>query len=206
MLALLIASILVLKLGRLKYSYLYIILIALAGLVTTKYIWLPFSIQAGMTASVYVYIGYKLKEHGKDIFTGYLIIKGFLVILWLFCICSVQGLAMYENDFGLGLVSFLGSIGGAYMILLISRIIDKRCDKLKRVLSFLGRHSLIIFCVHTIENYRFPWNVVFDILRNYPLPKILVFFVVCAVKIGISCVAIWIVRKSKVLRFVFSVR
>ncbi len=169
LLALFVASIIVLKLGKVKCSYLYIALLVVAGLVTSEYIWLPFSIQAGMTASAYVYIGYKVKQHGKDIFTGHPAVKGILVLLWLFCVFSGQGMNMAENN--VGLVSFLGSLGGVYVILLICRMIEKKCDGLKRALGFLGRYSLIIYCVHAIENVRLPWNVVFDSLGGIRFRK-----------------------------------
>lgn len=116
---------------------------ALAGFVTARFIWLPFSLQSGMFASFFLWIGYEIRKHRILEQMGW---RHYLTaqVLLLFGIyhgyCNFSFASANLNDLFL---SVPVSLSGCLLIYLISR-----ADEKGYVLSCIGRMSLTILCTH----------------------------------------------------------
>ena len=94
-----------------KYSFIWIVGIALVGFFSSKVFWLPWSIQAGMTAAVFVYAGVILKKYNaferdiKKLFVPSLLIWGGYVCY------ATPSLYIVRIHYPNGVIDFIG--GGA---------------------------------------------------------------------------------------------
>lgn len=142
----------------------FIVTIAYIGYKTSQFVWLPFSVQAGMVAIIFLYVGYGMKQYGimqKTVRAPSVI---FASAIWIFCIIFGGHLYMVQNYYGNGLLDMMGAICATYIILLISRMIEKKADLFARILTFYGKNSIIVLCFHLIELDTFRWNLLTDSL------------------------------------------
>lgn len=169
-----------------------IILISYIGYKTSQLIWLPLSVQAGMTASFFTYIGYYAKQKkilDKQINSVYMI--GMFAV-WGICIIYGGQLYMVQNYFGNGFLDVIGAICATYLIICFSKWISKY-KIINQMLSFLGKNSLIILCVHLIELKMFPWSrISITLLQKYIYKIILISLLVA------------IINRIKILKRVFT--
>ena len=125
-------------------------------------VWLPLSIQAGMLAAVYVLIGYECRKRRFDPIN----IKGYYLILpALITAIGMQqfkGLWLVHNYYGNGIWDFIVTIAASLVVIAVSVGISRGHLILRNIFRFIGRHSLIILCFHTIEMNIIPigdWNL-----------------------------------------------
>ena len=148
-----VSVMIVLLLIHFKYSFVYIITLFFTGILISKIVWLPFGIAVGMCGSLFVFAGWYLKKT-SILQNPYLWILSLIVYLIeislnLFVIVASNHYPHYITSFNAILIS-LGVIILAKYIEYIRYISD--------FLSFFGRNSLIVLCVHTIELRYFPWE------------------------------------------------
>ena len=133
----------------------------IVGYLSSKYFfWFPMSIQAGACCTLYMYIGWIYKEHRicecDNRIRSVAIIA--LIILWIEFISQFQGFWLVRNYFGRGIIDIIGSLCASRVVIFLSSIIEKKTYYLRNGLSYLGRYSLLILCVHIIELNLFPWH------------------------------------------------
>lgn len=193
---------------------LLIVIIAIAGIVSAKFIWLPLSIQAGAAASIYVTLGYIWNEHGRDSVNFTNIRNGIICCscIWMIYLSvsyytnNILGLAV--ASFKLGVLDYIGSVGAVVVVLYFCyRVLDK-IPKVNSFLQWFGKNSLIVLCFHNIECVALPFqsgiNYVLNILgANYFWLSVMLTFVV---KVLWSCLAIIMVYKSRTLRWIFNIK
>ena len=118
---------------------------SLIAYITAKFIWLPFSIQSGMFAVFFIWLGYEIKERnllGKVSFIYYAAAQIALLIGIRFGWCDIS---FARADMADVLLSIPVGLSGCLLIYLLS-VLDVR----GHLLSYLGRTSLLILCVHLV--------------------------------------------------------
>ena len=151
-----------------------VLLLGLFGCLSGKVIWLPLSFQPGCCALLYMYLGHlwRRSQNAKQQLSPEVRTAGcvFAAIVWLFFIRDFQTFWLVSCDFGRGAVDFFGSVCACIVVFQISRIIEKKLPRLTRWLSYLGRYSLILLCVHIIELNLFPWDIFWDVFTAHGVP------------------------------------
>lgn len=131
------------------------------GCISSKIIWLPFSIQAGCTATLFMYIGWLFKNNQSawkglsgETKTACVLCA---VLLWFSFIKNFTSFWLVHCDVGNGVRDIVGSLCASGIVLLAACAIDRHMEHVARALSWIGRHSLLILCVHNIELNIIPW-------------------------------------------------
>lgn len=175
LLALLWALVIVKLLINVKYIVPIIIIVAFFSVISSKIIWLPWSIQSGMVACIYVYLGVWARNR-CNFDSDILAVVGALVLLAevLFDV----NLSIVQNRFdGYGL-SAIGAIPIIYTMIWLSKKIEKN-SLCSRILCFLGKNTLPLMCFHLIELTIYPWGeygLLTDIVLLVTFPILCVLF------------------------------
>lgn len=151
-----------------------VIVLFIAGYWSRELFWFPLSIQAGCCATLFLYMGY-LFYNSKDILKKLpaelkTIATIFALLTWLAFIKNFQSFWLVHCDIGRGIIDIWGCICGCYIIILISLYIENHIHILSKALSFLGKHSIFMLCIHSIELNTFPWWQITQILTRHGMP------------------------------------
>ncbi|MCD8208851.1 MAG: acyltransferase family protein [Bacteroidales bacterium] len=115
-----------------------------AAILSSEFIWLPFSVQSAACGVFFILFGYELKQHA-DRFERFNW-KHCLICLAVFLVCvflrrsTIVFATASTDDLLLGLIA---SICSSLVILYVARHLGK-C----RPLAWVGRNSLLFLCVH----------------------------------------------------------
>lgn len=179
----------------------------LSGYYSHRILQLPFSVQQGMCASLYIYAGYLLRTYRNRFNESSAFLKhGVLLVCftaWFFFIHTFRSFWMVQCDFGNGLMNIVQSLCACICVLLISRLIDLHSDRLAGTLAWLGRYSLLVLCVHSIELSFFPWNKVLEIIGLHGTVQTVILI---PVKLFIDLTAVYLLQKSSFVRSLFHLR
>lgn len=121
-------------------------------------VWAPLSIQAGMLACGYLLIGYECRKYRFDLMKPGLAVVSGMFLLTVFDIQHFRGLYLVHNYLGNGWLDFFASISASFIVIRVAIHICERNEWLKRTLSFFGRHSLLMLCVHHVELEAWPFK------------------------------------------------
>lgn len=149
------------------------------------------SIQQGMVSVIFLYIGYIVKLHKHKIIAkiNYSLIPMF--IIWVITIKSAF-LSIVQCYFSSEMLTISSAVFATYFTYIIS--IKIKHIKIGVPLSFIGRTSLLLFCIHSIEYHFIEWN---DLISN----TILCIFI----RISFDLVFFYISVQSKIIRKIFSI-
>ena len=155
LLALLWSSIVVKAISKNKMAgFIALMISSLAIGSTIIYGWIPFSIQNGLGAVMWVWLGYCIKKKDmlpevlKLIYSPWIAL---IIIVWL--TSAVYGcIHLYGNYYSLGIVDVTGAIAGCLIVFGICAFLDKKTIWIKKVLSWIGMNSLLIYCLHFLEH------------------------------------------------------
>lgn len=126
------------------------------GLATSKLLWLPFSIQSGMTSTIFIYIG-KCFRNKEAPATKRIQVPALMAALWINCIfLQEKWVLVVENRFPNYFIDVVGAACGAYIVMLCSFYLQR--GRVSNVLSYIGKSSLVILCLHTIKLVLIPWR------------------------------------------------
>ena len=164
------AVILVKILSKCKNAAVYIVFAFIISCISSQNIWLPLSMQPGVCAAFFVYFGYYLKKLNLEEYLNRW--KLVLISIIVFCGEILLGINvnMSNNTYIYGPESVIGALLICYFILYISYIIYISFPKLRKILTFFGKNSLIVLCVHQIEMKVFPWSLVLFALNEKSNP------------------------------------
>ena len=153
---------------------LLVLVLFLAGHWSCKLFWFPLSIQAGCCATLFMYLGHLLKDIKGPLQKITIEAKTFLSILalavWLSFIKNFQSFWLVRCDIGRGVIDIIGCICGCYMVVLTAAYIEKHTVYIANGLSYLGKYSLFMLCIHIIELDILPWGRVQQSLVAYGIP------------------------------------
>lgn len=149
-----------------RYPPSVILILALSGYFSAKWIGLPGSITQAMIALPYVYLGYIIKKYNLS---GILVNKSaILPFLIIYCIGIVDGYGQIDINtayYGKGIGDFFFSIVATLLFLTVSFLLQDY-KILKQSLSFIGRNSLKILCFHNVECISFPFM---ELIKGIPI-------------------------------------
>lgn len=160
---------------------------------------LPWSINQGLVATLYVALGYYLKK--KRLFTSEISLKYKLIvvvslILNIILICSDKAFDMSCNDYGAGIITIIVegilSVALIYVFLLMNDLRGRLCS----ILRCIGRGSLYVLCVHTVEMMGAGKYIQYDFANNWHgsilLRSLIIFGVRFVVVMGASYLFVWV--------------
>lgn len=131
----------------------------------------------------------------------------FGVLLW-FTIALSGKVRMSECIFKLSIIDFCGSILGTFITFKLCKLIEHYNCKMKSILSYAGRYSLVILFFHSIDYcvslwyYCVPiWNYI-----DQKLPHPILLFLILLVRLLYVTVCVYITLKINLLRFFFKIR
>jgi fucose 4-O-acetylase-like acetyltransferase len=189
LLALLWALLITNYIGSKKHGIIWIILIAVAGILTSRYTWLMWSVQAGAVAAVFILLGwYARQKEWNTLIVNRPIVNtvSFVLLCFSIFLSYYKGegvMALVQCRFPRGIIDFIGAVNGSVLVLNISKWISEHSDKIKKLLCIMGKYSLIVLCAHSIELNAFPWGTIEGMIGENMVIKCLYFIFAFLAKI-----------------------
>ena len=154
-----------------KYPLIPVLGFFFCGNVLTQVIWLPLSILQALSATFFLYMGQVVKRYS-------LLKKGSIEpICWIFMTCiwgysalRFGRLYMVTNTYLNGAQDIIGSVFGSLVIIKVSEMATGLFPLLARFFSWIGRNTLVLFCMHLIELNVFPYQCVAPYVEVLPIP------------------------------------
>jgi len=176
-----------LKDGRLRFAL--VLLGAVVGMGLLPLHDYTYLIPQSLLMLPYIYGGYWIREKG-------LFDKN--VPVWLLVVLSVPALVlaafgkidviMDVADFGI--VNIAAQLLFGYALIYVTLLINAKEWKWTEWIMEIGRHSLWVLCIHSIEMSVFPWSILWRFVDPGSLAGILTHFVLRSVGILLGCLAL----------------
>nr|WP_300304515.1 acyltransferase [uncultured Anaerostipes sp.] len=122
---------------------------------------IPYCLVQGVIAIPYLYMGWMIKKHE-------LLTKKFSPVIWGIMIVG----AIWSSKFGLlrisdpyvryGILELICDGFMAFLVMWIGLRINRFQFPLKSCIGMIGRYSLWIMCLHTIEQQALPWYLLYE--------------------------------------------
>lgn len=191
----------VINLKSQKWQWILVISAALVGgaLMPLK---LPFQIAQGLIAFFFVYCGYILKKMKLLDAKQHVLVYVVMIAAWV-CTVVFGSMNMYAYDVKYGILSVLGSLCGALIVIKLFLYINLSELFVLDGIRWVGRYSMWFLCIHAIEHAVFPWKILFRFVEQGTILGSLMQFLCRLVFIIIGCIVIqkvqryWIGRKEK---------
>lgn len=144
--------------------FLIFALIACGGIISYRYLLLPFSLNSALIALFFLYLGYTLKKYGILAYTSKWYFALVLFVVWMLLLVNGTffsiGNIFYINPAAAGILML---ICGAMSVINLSIYIEKALERLRianavsNFLAFCGINSMIILCMHCFESSFISW-------------------------------------------------
>lgn len=147
-----------------KYWNIAVIFTMILGWTISLFGNLPFCLIQGLVATGYLYLGYKIKK-SKAFFIKFSKSAYLAMIVFIFTeVAIIAGNRSIDNvaeaEWSFGPISMLLSALLAYIMIYLGLSLNNlECTGIN-ILRIIGKNSLYIFCIHTIELSVFPWYLV----------------------------------------------
>lgn len=158
---------------------------------------LPFQIGQGLIAFFFVYCGYLLKKRKLLDAKIHPLIYLALIIIWIVSI-AFGSMNMYAYDVQYGIFSIVGSLCGSYLIVRGFLYLNLLEWPILDGIRWMGRCSMWILCVHTIEYAAFPWGSVFGIIGHSEWAGSWLHFAIRFIVVVIICMVIQRVQNYRI--------
>lgn len=165
-----------------KYTHWAVLGIMLLGWGTTLVWELPFSLSQGAVIVPYLYIGYLAKKRRlfETPLSGRakagLIVSALGVVAGVLLTQSTDCVSMGEWTMGPLSILLDGAVG--YGIIRLFLKLQRRVDgPISHAIEWVGRRSLFIFCIHTVELTAIPWYLMAAKYADRPVQGMLLQFV-----------------------------
>lgn len=133
--------------------------------ISAYYFWLPFSLQPALMGSFFLIIGNAMKKDNirKFINNKFLIIPALInSVLYIYFVDSPDICAAKVPVF---IISATGILSTSLIVYNIAKIIEK-LPIINDFFKLIGRHTLIILCIHTIQKAFLPTSLIFIIFNS----------------------------------------
>ena len=176
----------------------------------TTLVWeLPFSLSQGAVIVPYLYIGYLAKKNrwlDKPLprRTLYILLGGTaLTAVGALLAQSTDCISM--GEWTLGPLSILLDAATGFLFIRLFMRLNRFTGPIAQGLQAIGRNSLNIFCIHTVELIAIPWYLFAAHFTDHPLRGMLLQNVIAFTSIGLVCALLnlrrsWIVKASAARR------
>lgn len=162
---------------------------------------LPWSIRQGMMAAAYIYAGYAVKQYWPTVSLPSKIAWLPLLAVWAVSIKTgflslLQGYAQPE------LITLLGALCGTYFVYELS-VFVLRSQPVSAALESVGRLTLLIMCVHALEDLTVPWQ---QIAAQLPMPALAGQVLIAATRIVLVLGVSYALRPLPFVQRLFNIR
>ncbi len=180
---------------------LFLSILFAAAYLTRNILWLPFSIQAGAYAAMYMYLGYLFRQAEGQYLSLPAEVKaaGLLMAAWVWIsfIVHFESFWLSSGDIGRGVIDIVGTLCASAVVIFLCTCIDRYVPRIARPLAWLGRYSIYVLCVHTLELHFFPWGRAGEILAAHGIGAAGQFVLIYAGKLAIILPAVFLLSKSR---------
>ncbi|MBR6666271.1 MAG: acyltransferase family protein [Lachnospiraceae bacterium] len=184
-----------------KVQWMLVLLAAIIGgaLMPFK---LPFQIAQGLVAFSFVYCGYILKKKKLLDAKQHPLVYIVMFLAWI-CTVVFGSMNMYAYDVDYGIVSIIGSLCGALIIIKLFLYINLLEWYVLDGIRWVGRYSMWFLCIHAVEHAVFPWKILFRFVEQGTVIGSLTQFLLRLIFIIVGCIVFqnvqryWIRRKEK---------
>ena len=160
------------------------------------YAFMPFCLAQSVCGAGYLYLGYCVKKNQlltkKLSGQTYAVLIAICISAFLFGTVDVS-----QNVWKLGFFDYIASGVAGFLLCKILLQCERFEGKIANVFRLLGRNSLYIFCIHTIEYLVFPWGRVTELFTGHAWLGVIVVLVMRVIIIGVGCVAVHGIVKMK---------
>lgn len=171
LLALFWAKLLLAAAHQTKWPWLVSLCLFIVGVSTKDAVWLPWSIQPALCAVLFMWIGQQVKANGllqKGALPGLLWVC--MVMTWLYCGAFYGQLYMESNMYAHGAIDVIGGVAGSLCVLKFSELVLSKVGPLTSFLSWFGRNTLPLFCMHLVELNVVRWDLLIAWVNSAGLP------------------------------------
>lgn len=134
-----------------KYCSVWVLVLALVGYLSVRYIYLPWSIQSALLALVFVHAGHWFRIKNLSLAPHNISGTAAVFFLWLLCMYVDKGRFYIVGNYSQNLViDIIGGISGTSLVLFLSQCME-RIPLISSGLRWFGRNSLAVLCLHLIE-------------------------------------------------------
>ena len=125
-------------------------LCALAAVEIGNIIWLPQNLDLVLIFLFYLYIGFLLKKYEKALKKYNIIVFLITFTIWGICLGFNLNIELAFRLYPIGVLSIIESLCASYCIIELCKIISQN-KILNKIFSNIGRISLMILCIHSID-------------------------------------------------------
>ena len=170
--------------------------IAFAGVSCSKFfgIYLPLSGDVSFYVVLLMWCGHMARKHGvsPESARWYVVLAAFAV--WVACI-QIGPFEISSRNFAHPVSGTIGALAGTFFVCWVSTLVEQLKNVsalgwLERFLSFCGRNSLAIFCIHALD-WMFPWQSM-PYLKTLPFAGGIASALRCACDVSIA----YVVKKA----------
>ncbi len=197
---------------RTRFPFLFCMLLAAISFGLHKVVFLPLSFQPGLSGTLFLYVGYQIRQLGlldaarihswnlPSFLRNKWAWVAVLFALW-FTAFQRGKLEMSCDFYKLWYFDMIGAVAGCWFVYLLAGYVDRVWPRVKRVLRFFGRYSLVVLCFHQYETSNIPWHhLVVSSWGDYRLPML------WAWKIAFAVLMVQLVLHVPFLRRIFQIR
>lgn len=156
----------------------------------------PFCVLQALCCVSYLYIGYHIK---KQKVLGNKVSKTNLVVLCLIflLIMPFGNVDISQNVWKLGFLDYIASVIAGYLLLRLCYFSNRFEGKVANMFRAVGRQSLNILCVHSVEYLAIPWDNIADRFSEHAFIGVLVICILRTVFIVCGCALLTQIAKLK---------
>ena len=135
--------------------------------------YLPFDFDLGCMAAGFMYAGYRVRER-RLVRPSMLPLALGAGAIWSVSV-AFAGFEMSSRDFAFPALAVLGALAASYVLCYLARLTENTADKaslgaaavsrIADALAWLGRNSLLVFCIHGIDTFFFGWSALAPALQ-----------------------------------------
>lgn len=187
-----------------KRPFVWTIVVFTIGYISSKYIWLPLSLQSSFTALLFFYSGYLANKY-NIFWKNYSLPHVFpLLCIWGIGLSYGSQFLIVQNEAVFLLSDIIVALAACYLVILYCKWYEKEF-KSAQIMAFLGKYTIVMLCLHSIDVNIMPWNEYFktpNTSGNIILLKILITFI----KFLFPIFGAIIVSKSTTLKKLFALK
>lgn len=147
----------------------FYIVLAYVGILIGRKIWLTQNLDIVLIAVLFLHVGRLLKTKEEQIRRYVIALSCISAVIWLWMLENGRYIEMATRQYPMGILCILEAVCGTFLVIQASKFLQN-LRIIKEVFVFLGRHTLEILCIHSLDSVFWQWRqdnylsrVVFDI-------------------------------------------
>lgn len=149
-------------------QFLAMLALGLVGIAVSKHAFLPASADLVPLAGFFMFLGYAVKKCDLVGILSKWSVVAIAFVVWVVSV-KLSWFSFGDRMFDLLPFSILGACAGTLVVSKASMIVDSSDNPLATFLSFMGRNSMLVLCLHFVELLYIPW-VSFPFFESLPVP------------------------------------